>query len=240
MTIALSWSRWSDYDQCALKFALKYVRKAPNFQEDPKKKSVHLQRGENLHKQLEDFAIWRLTGSKGDMPNMSPETTPLAPMIDRLIATSEFVLPETQMAVNSQWQKIEWFDKKAHYRAIMDLIAGRTNHGILWDYKSGKYAPYADECGQLHLSSAMVIKMKGWDYVDTSYLFLDSKQPSTIRVTQDEVPKIIQIFDERHARVNAEVNWPAKQNANCQWCQATKDQCVYSKKTPNLGQAHGF
>jgi CRISPR/Cas system-associated exonuclease Cas4 (RecB family) len=243
MSIALSWSRWSDFDQCPRKFFLKYMDKAPNFQMKDADKSPHLVRGQNLHKQLEDYALWKIEHAealaRGESfekvePAMSPETAALKPAIDTIMQTSDFTLPETQLCVNKDWQKRDWFAKDAYYRAIMDLIAGRRDHGILWDYKSGKYAPYSDECGQLHLSAAMVIKMKGWSYVDVSYLFIDSKKPASVRVTQEQVPGIIRIFDERHARVNSEVKWEPRRNDNCGWCDARPDQCPNSKKPRSL------
>jgi CRISPR/Cas system-associated exonuclease Cas4 (RecB family) len=239
--MALSWSRWSDYDQCPRKFFLKYMDKSPSFKMDPMKKSLHLIRGEQLHLQLENYALWKINVvTQPDLvkPEMLPETAALCPIIDRLFETSEFVLPETQLAVNKEWKKTGWFDKDAYYRAIMDLIAGRRNHGIMWDYKSGKYQPYGDECGQLHLSCAMVIPMKGWDYIDVSYLFIDSKRPEGLRVTQEDVPKLIKIFDERSDKVNSETQWAPKKNENCKWCEATKEECPNSSRS--IAQKHGF
>lgn len=250
MTLALSWSRWSDFAQCARKFHLKYLAKAKNFQIDDKNKSQHLVRGQNLHEQLENYTLWKIDQLEARRlgrpfekvePPMTPETAALKPAIDMLFATSEFVLPETQMAVNKDWQRVDWFAKDAMFRAIMDTIAGRSNHAILWDYKSGKYQPYLsdpDDPGQLHLSAAMAIKMKGYDFVDVSYLFIDEKKPEGIRVTQEHVPKIIKIWDERLAKVNSEVTWAPRRNDNCVWCEATPEQCEFAK--PKRPQSRSF
>lgn len=232
MAIAISWSRWSDFDQCARKFYLKYIEKAGTFQETGEK-SLHLVRGEQLHKQLENYLLYKIDLSMGmttARPAMSPETESVTPLIDALLGTSEAVLPETQLAIDKEWKQVEWFSKQAAIRAILDLIAVRKNHAIIWDYKSGKYKPYADECGQLHLSAAMMVAIKGFDYVDTSYLFLDEKKPEGIRVTQEKAREVIRIFDERRDRVNSEVAWNPKRNEFCGFCQATKAQCQFSKK----------
>jgi CRISPR/Cas system-associated exonuclease Cas4 (RecB family) len=242
MTMAISWSRWSDFDQCPRKFYLKYVEKADTFKEDEKDKSLHLIRGQQLHKQLENYVLWKHDMAAGTMietpdgmhppprPAMSPETESVTPLIDKILATSDAVLPESQIAVDREWKQVEWFSKKAAIRAILDLIALRKDHGIIWDYKTGKFKPYADECGQLHLSAAIIIALKGLDYVDVSYLFLDSKTPSGIRVTQEGAVKVIKIFDERYDRVNSEVTWAPKRNEFCGFCNATKAQCPNSKK----------
>ncbi len=238
MAMAISWSRWSDFAQCPRKFYLKYVEKDKGFQEDPQNKSPHLVRGENLHKQLERYVLWKhdmatnvlVDGNPPAQPAMSPETASLMTAIDRLMATSTAVLPETQLAIDRNWKQVEWFSKSAAIRAILDLIALRPDHAIVWDYKSGKYKPYADECGQLHLSAAMIIALKGIDYVDVSYLFLDEKRPEGVRVTQEDSVKIIKIFNERYEQVNAEVTWSPKRNEYCGYCAATKAQCPNSKK----------
>jgi len=231
--IAISWSRWADFDQCPRKFFLKYIEKSPLFAEDPKNKSLHLVRGEQLHKQLEHYVLYKhdlAAGKETPRPAMSPETESVTPLIDQLMATSEVVLPETQLAVDQNWKSVPWFDKSAAVRAILDLVALRQDHAIIWDYKSGKYKPYADECGQLHLSAAMVIRLKNLEYADVSYLFLDEKRPEGVRVTREEAEHVIQIFDERKARVNTEVKWDAKRNEYCSYCPATKAMCPHSKK----------
>lgn len=244
--LALSWSRWSDYDQCPRKFFLKYLDKAPNFKDDPTKKSIHLVRGENMHKQLEDYVLWRINQIHGTeeekakvRPAMQPECESVVPLLDNVIAQATLYLPETQLCVNQKWEKTEWFDTKtAHYRAILDFVATfeqtKPTHALIWDYKSGKHVPYAEECGQLHLSAAMVITLKGYDYVDCSYLFLDSRKAESIRLTQEDAPKIIKIFDERSERVNSEVTWAPKRNEHCKWCNATKAQCPNSSKQREL------
>jgi CRISPR/Cas system-associated exonuclease Cas4 (RecB family) len=228
MSIALSWSRWSDYDQCPRKFFLKYVSKVfPPFDDT----SVHLVRGRNMHKQLENYLEHKMYPKEVLMPDMSPETAALKPVIDKLKDSSLEMWPESQMAVDAQWNPVDWFHKSVKWRAIVDLGAIRSDHAIMWDYKTGKYQPYTEGCGQLHLTAAFVFKMRPQvQYVDASYLFIDAKKPESIRIDREELPKIIEIFDHRLKQVNDEVDWVAKKNEFCGWCDATKSQCRFSKK----------
>lgn len=62
--IALSWSRLSDYQQCPLKFKLKYIEKDKMFKED-ESQSPHLVRGSNVHKALENYVVQKQ--SNGEM-----------------------------------------------------------------------------------------------------------------------------------------------------------------------------
>ena len=226
--IALSWSRWADFEQCPKKFFLKYISKVfPPFDDT----SVHLVRGRNLHKQLENYAEHKLFPKEVPLPEMSPETEALKPAIDTLYSTSVELWPESQLAVDAQWNPVDWFHKSVMWRSIIDLGAMRSDHGIVWDYKSGKYQPYTDSCGQLHLSAAMVLTKKPHlKYVDVAYLFIDSKKHEGIRILREETPKIIKIFDDRLKAVNSETDWLSTKNEYCQWCEATKSQCRFSKK----------
>jgi len=228
MSIALSWSRWADYAQCPRKFYLKYISKVfPPFDDS----SPHMIRGRNLHKQLEVYAEHKMYPKEVQRPDMSPETASLCPIIDTLHASSVELWPESQLAVDAQWNSVDWFHKSVRWRSIIDLAAIRTDHAIIWDYKSGKFQPYTDSCGQLHLSAAMVMQMRpAVQYADVSYLFIDSKRPESIRVERKDVAEIIKIFDHRLKQVNDEVDWVAQKNEYCNWCEATKSQCRFSKK----------
>lgn len=225
--IALSWSRWADYAQCPRKFYLKYIEKSfPPFDS----KAMHLVRGSQLHLQLERYADY-LNDPTQPEPAMSEETACLKPKLQLLKQTSISLQAETQMSVQADWSQVDWFSKATSWRCIMDAIATRVDHAIIWDYKSGKFNAYADDCGQLHLSAAMVLLNKQeLDYVEVSYLFLDSKKPSGVTVARSDIPKIRDTFEIRFQRVQTERDWNPTKNNNCGWCEATKAQCPNSKK----------
>lgn len=226
--IALSWSRYSDYAQCPRKFYLKYIEKSfPEFDN----KAPHLIRGANLHKQLELYADHLKFPDDVPVPDMSPETEGLKPALQTLYKTSVSFSPESQISINTEWKQVEWFSKQSYWRLIVDLIAIRADHAIVWDYKSGKYQPYAEECGQLHLTAAAFMSMMPHlEYAQVDYVYLDAKKAEGIRIERKDVPKIIQIFDERSAKVNAETDWKPTRNEYCQWCDAKQSQCKFSKK----------
>ena len=111
--IALSWSRLSTFQQCPLKFHLQFISKT--FKEE--EKSIHLVKGEQLHKQLEDYVIAKNGGAA--MPlGFSPEVKTTLPYVDKLYSLYDAIYPEAQIASTPQWKPAEWFDKSVGWRAI--------------------------------------------------------------------------------------------------------------------------
>ena len=60
--ISLSWSRISDFRQCALKFKLKYIDKVSNMLLKDEDKGPQLIRGSNIHKALDEYVKTKLRG----------------------------------------------------------------------------------------------------------------------------------------------------------------------------------
>lgn len=231
--IALSYSRLSDYRQCPLKFRLKYIDKVPNFQIDQANKNPHLVRGENVHKGLENYVIKLRAGESNIRPSTLKEVEDTKPLINHLMKSYE-LFPEHQLAINSRFEKVDWFSKDAWFRVIYDLIGFGPNL-LIGDYKTGKLTDYMgsiDKPGQLHLSALVAFALwPEYDVVHASYFYVDHKKPVSIVLHRNEhfEPLKTQLQTE-HDQVNSECEWGPKVNEFCKWCDATKDQCAYSRK----------
>lgn len=227
MSLALSWSRLSDYLQCPLKFNLKYILKAFPPEEQ---KSIHLIRGEQLHKQMEDYVLAK-NGHIPMPPSFSPEVEQTLPLVDNFYKLFPNVLPEAQVACTVDWTPTDWFAKDVGWRAIWDVIAYSDSQVFVGDYKSGKVYPYANTYGQLHLSAVVALnKFPTVAKVDVAYIYLEHKKTQNFTITREELPKIQSYFDEKHEQVNSEHKWEPKVNEYCKYCQATKAQCSKSRK----------
>lgn len=232
--IALSWSRLSDYHQCPLKFKLKYLEKHHLFKEESTT-SPHLVRGSNVHKALENYVIQSTSNGELEVKITSlPEVEATKPFVDRFLTNYTTVIPETQIAINRNWERVEWFSKDAYYRAILDLIALRPSDVAIIDYKTGKMRDYDDGPsgkGQLHLSGAISLHL--WPdipEVSTTYAYVDHRQTITKKFTQADRQELREHFDEEHNRVNSDTKFRPTVNEFCKWCPATRDMCPYSRK----------
>lgn len=232
--IALSWSRLSDYHQCPLKFKLKYLEKHHLFKEESTT-SPHLVRGSNVHKALENYVIQSTSNGELEVKITSlPEVEATKPFVDRFLTNYTTVIPETQIAINRNWERVEWFSKDAYYRAILDLIALRPSDVAIIDYKTGKMRDYdggPSGKGQLHLSGAISLHL--WPEipeVTTTYAYVDHKQTISKKFTQADRQELREHFDEEHNRVNSDTKFRPTVNEFCKWCPTTRDMCPYSRK----------
>lgn len=224
--ISLSWSRLNSYNQCPRKFHLQFITKS--FPEE--EKSIHLIKGEQLHKQLEDYVMAKNGGSP--MPlGFSPEVRGALPYVDKLFTMYTNVYPEAQVSAGRQWQPLEWFDKSTMYRAIWDVIGLRDTTCFIGDYKSGKVYPYGSTYGQLHLSA--VIALNRWPEVpevNAAYIYIEHQKVMPIKVTRTALPEVQAHFEAEFEKVQKEVNWDPTPNEFCKWCPATKAMCKFSRK----------
>lgn len=232
--MALSHSRLSDFNQCPRKFKLKYIDKAPNFQMKQEDKSIHLVRGDNVHKALEAYLVKRKTG-ESNIPNSSlPEVQETRPLIEQYIKAFgiDNVHPEAQISIDDQWRRVEWFAKDSYFRAILDLICLAPTLAVIGDYKTGKFKDYAPDngMGQLELSSAIALSIFEVKEVKTIYFYVDHKKTIQKQYTQADRSKLVDHFTSEHDKVNCEKNYDPKSNQFCSYCEATKAQCPSSRK----------
>lgn len=226
MTIALSWSRLSTYMQCPKQFHLKFISKS--FREE--EKSIHLVKGEQLHRQLEEYVMAKNGGQA--MPlGFSPEVRATLPYVDKLYTLYGAVYPEAQIATTKDWRPTEWFGNDVGWRAIWDVVGLSPQTCYIGDYKSGKIYPYGEGYGQLHLSAIIALnRFQDVDFVNAAYVYIEHQKITPIKVTRAQKPNVEEYFDGKFEQVQREKNWDPTPNENCKWCQATKAQCKFSRK----------
>jgi hypothetical protein len=237
--MALSHSRISDYDQCPLKFKLKYIDKADNFKMDDKNKSPHLVRGEKVHKHLEHYANRRRLENldSREIPRTSlPEVNSGYEYIDKIMEQfpPQNTRAEQQLCVTREWTETEWFDTRTAYmRCIIDFSAYASNLAMAIDWKTGKFRDYTPESGygQLELTAGFMFALNPEvDQVITRYVYVDSRDVVSKRYSRTDESDIRGYFEEKYIEVNSEEEWAPKRNKYCNFCEATKSQCPFAKR----------
>ena len=237
--IALSWSRLSTFMQCRKKFHLQFISKT--FKEE--EKSVHLVKGEELHKQLEDYALAK-NGQKAMPLGFSPSVRETLPYVDKLFDLYDAIYPEAQLASDVKWQPTDWFGPTTAWRSIWDVTGLRPETCFIGDYKSGRIYPYGEGFGQLHLSAVMGLnRFKDVPEVTAAYIYIEHKKVEPVRLTREptgevdakgrKVPHLAEVqvyFDDWFEKVQMEKEFAPTANDNCKYCQATRAQCQYSRK----------
>lgn len=218
MKFAWSFSSLSDYLNCPLQYYKVRVSK-----EIPREETEAMRYGTITHKHLEDRLV-----EKAPLPE---HLTFMERFVRKLETSDGEPFAEQKMAIDDKFEPVDWFDKKAWCRAIVD-VGLRTGEAV-WqgDYKTGKRKPGSD---QLMLSAALRMHSDPEvEYVSTSYIWLkDRKMDSGGKYPRSELPNIWKHFLPRIARLEAayEKNaWPAKPSGLCPWCPVTKAHCKFSK-----------
>ena len=228
-TIAWSWSRLSDFEQCPRKFQGRYITKdfpKPDFD------APHFVKGRAAHKLLEDHfkGEGELHGTVTENGlDFSFDFRFLSKISDE-IKKHRRVFPELQVTFDVRMNEISWFDKKAWCRVIFDLLIIIGDYAVIIDWKTGKVKEYSD---QLKLfAGAVMTKYPNIKKVLTCYVWVDHpKQPPVwAEYTDKDREHIWQEFGDRSELIqlaNESGNWPAKKNIFCKWCDALPSQCEY-------------
>jgi CRISPR/Cas system-associated exonuclease Cas4 (RecB family) len=193
-------------------------------------KSIHLIKGEQLHKQLEDYVIAKNGGAP--MPlGFSPEVRETLPYVDKLFSLYNSVHPEAQVACNIDWKPVEWFDKSTAWRAIWDVVGLRPQTCFIGDYKSGRIYPYGQGFGQLHLSAVVALeRFQDVPEVNAAYIYVEHRKVTPIKVTREQLSEVRDHFNKEFEKVQMEKASDPTPNEFCKYCQATKAQCQFSRK----------
>jgi CRISPR/Cas system-associated exonuclease Cas4 (RecB family) len=232
--MALSHSRINDFDQCPLKFKLKYIDKLPEFKMDAKGKSPHLIKGEKIHKYLEDFVNHRKEGRDTDENSLDAVENGKE-FADRVIDEygSENVFAELKLAVDKNWEPCDWFAPQTYMRAIVDFSAYGENQSEAIDWKTGKFVQYTPESGfgQLELTAGFIFALKPEiERVKTRYAYVEHRKAVNKEYNNSDFIPIRQYFDAKSEQINAEDKFLAKKNRFCNWCEATKSMCPHATK----------
>jgi CRISPR/Cas system-associated exonuclease Cas4 (RecB family) len=205
--IAWSWSRLDTFEACPLQFYHKNVIKSVPFEQ-----TDTMIRGERIHKHIENA----LKGAPIDS-----EVRHMAQIIDRLnsINWDERII-ESENAYTESMKKVSWFARNAWVRIKQDFLAKKGVRAVAIDWKTGKNRGFSDQL-KLYAAEAMYL----WpdvEVIETSYVFVDSKQRESKTFTRDDYQHIWDDFGDRAERIQiAEENgnWPAKPSAMaCRFC----------------------
>lgn len=122
---AFSYSRIKDFELCPRRFHESNIKKSV-----PRDTSPAMEEGKRVHKSLELRVSQNLA--------LPPDLAPLEPMMAAISATKGVKRCELQMAINGNFEPVDWFSKAVYSRAVADLVIDAGRKAALFDYKTGK------------------------------------------------------------------------------------------------------
>lgn len=206
-----SFSAIKSFDTCPRKHHAEKVLKLFPFE-----KTDQIIYGEYVHEAAEKYIR--------DGDPLPKDLKKLKPMLDRLVNIPGDKYCEHKMGVTRALRPTGFFDNKALYRGIADLLIVNGDRAWVVDYKTGS-AKYPEK-KQLELMAIMVMAHFP-EVVDVrgALLFTAAKVLVRAKYDRDNLDKLWKRWctDADMLVLAAEnENWPAKQNGLCRdWCPVT-------------------
>ena len=207
-----SYSRLKTWEQCAQLAKFKYIDKLP----EPG--SPHLDRGNAVHKQLEDYVQ-----GFGELPAelRSRHGKELKAM--RACFAKGIAHVEEQWCFTKDWKSTGWFDADAWCRVKMDYCrdGGKVVDGV--DYKTGKYRP-GEYAGQLlQYCAAMLLMFPQAEEANCKLMFFDVDAPPTqLKLKRAYLQQTLNKLNEKVEPMLADTRFAPTPGPLCKWCAFSK------------------
>jgi hypothetical protein len=217
--VAWSYSRITSYEQCPRKYWNESVAKTIPFKE-----SEEMAYGKAWHKAAELYV------KSGDpLPLHMRHWEPTLKSLKN--APGEKII-EQQIALNAQWQPVEWFAKDAWLRVKSDLTIINGKSAVQFDYKTGKVK---DDFTQLQLNSAVTFHLAPeLEQITHAFLWVKSKQITKETMMAQQVPEFWSRMLPRVSAYQAahdQENFPPRPGFLCRgWCEVRTCQYWEPKK----------
>lgn len=213
-----SFSGLMTYEACAYRFKLKFIDKMP---EPPREPGNPLERGNRIHKSLEDF----VTGATDILTNEPKAIAPFQPALERLrlLYQHGMVSVEQDWVFNDAYEEIDKWDKSRYVWVKVDFnVQDRENLLVITgDHKSGKSQYKAIEHVQQTQFYAGISALKyPWAQRHITELwYADEGWVRGASYTQEEALKFIGRFDTRAQRIYSDKLFrPNPSKLNCKYC----------------------
>lgn len=191
---AWSFSALDSFEQCPRKH---YHTRIAKDWPDPPNEAANW--GKIVHS-----AIEHRIESKTPLPD-ALQLSHVEPIIQRLEQVPGTLRAEYKLAINAQFQPVEFFAKDAWCRAVGDVIItdAQGTKAIAMDWKTGKYK---DGDAQLRLQSAvMFCHYPALQNIGITYAWLKDKKTTSRTFTREQVPVIWQEFLPRAKRMEQQI-----------------------------------
>jgi hypothetical protein len=205
---AWSYSAWSDYDLCPLKY---HGRKVLKLAEPP---SAALEDGNKFHHQVAAHV-----SQGGPLPER-PIHKNILPLVAQIRDMEDKVV-EQQWGFTSQWKPTGWFTKGAKatwLRAVLDVgIVYEDQTATVVDWKTGKR--YSSNDDQMELFAAVTFSyFPHLVSLETRLLYVDSGQEEQAEFNRSELPGLIDKWEGRARTMLSDRDWKPKPNDKCHFC----------------------
>jgi hypothetical protein len=217
---AWSFSRYSDYKQCPLRFKLKHIDKI----KEPE--SPAMMNGLRVHTMAEEYIKGKLKKLPPELVGLKEELAKLQKLYKRKTLP---MIVEDQWGFDKTWNEAAWDDWANCWLRIKLDCAHYEEGNVLYirDWKTGKMSMFknTEYMEQLELYALCALLMSvvedvvvvpeiGWTETGEFY------PPENARITfsRADIPRLKKLWEKRIAPMFNDKTFAPKPNKGCQWC----------------------
>jgi hypothetical protein len=221
--VSWSFSRYSDFRECPLKFKLKHMDR---IKEPP---SDAMQRGIDNHTFAEQYV-------KGTLKKLPPALCGLKAEFDamrKMYKAKKFpMIVEDNWAFTVDWEETQWNDwvncwvriklDAAHYTDARTMFVTDWKGGKPNDFKNAEYME------QMELYAVAALLMSAVEDVEIhvrlgyhetgEFIVPRDKEGNEIVYTRADLPRLLKEWNKRVKPMMTATNFPPRANRGCQWC----------------------
>ncbi len=218
-----SFSRYTDFRDCPLKFKLKHIDR---IKEPP---SDAMQKGIDSHNAAEAYV-------KGTLKKLPPTLVPMKAEFEqmkKLYKQKKFpMIVEDNWAFTKDWDETQWNDwvgcwvriklDAAHYIDGSTLLVTDWKGGKPNDFKNAEYMEQMElyALGALLMSAVEDVTVKvrlAYHEVPAFVIPLD-KDGNEVTYTRADIPRLKKEWGQRVKPMMTSTNFPPRANGTCRWC----------------------
>lgn len=201
--VAWSYSRLTNYEQCPKKYWHANIQR--DFIEEKGEAASY---GDEVHQSFKGFFK---TGIELPLHLKQYE-----PFLKQIAAAPGQKVVEQQIALNANFEQVEWFSRDAYVRVISDLTQHNGAHAVTWDWKTGKPS---DDFTQLKLNAAVTFHLGPQiERITMAYFWLKTKKVAPQKIKREQaadvwselLPRV-----QRYQNAHAANDFPPRQNYLC-------------------------
>ncbi len=227
-----SFSRWSDYRGCPLKFKLKHLDKLA---EPP---NAAMQRGTDIHKLAEDYTLGKIKALPAELGSFKVEF--------KRLREQKIKTVEGQWAFKRDWTITRWNDwDGAWLRVKMDATYTNVEHNalVVIDHKTGKYREEKNEeyllqldlygtAGLAYVPEVDLVSPRLW-YLDVGRIYPDpdtNESEEELEYTRDKAKEFRKSWEVRVEPMFRDRTFKPTPGDACRFCHYRKSNggpCKY-------------
>lgn len=230
-----SYSRYSDYCQCPLKFKLKHIDKV----QEPK--NAAMERGSLIHSLAEDYIKGKISRLPKDLSKFGKEFRSLRKVYQQRMAG---LVVEDNWSFTKDWTQTTWNDwTHCWVRIKLDLAQHELNQDLetytlrIRDWKTGKFREdqneqYKEQLELYALAGLLMfphvdIVLPELVYLDEGVIYPDEKTRQADMVfTRKDVPRLKKLWEKKVKPMMNDKNFAPRPNQFCKWCHYRKDNAT--------------